>query len=204
MTTDYALLQSRRRFLQRSLCAGFAAMAAMPGLALGTRLALPAYYADPQTTAAFWAKPRTLHLVRPASGDEIETCYWRDDDIDPSGYGAICRVLRDVRADEVTAMDLRLLDLCRGLQGWLELAYGLREPLIIQSGYRSHHTNERTEGAARNSLHLYGKAVDIRVPGLPTDYLGRLLAAWRAGGVGFYLNKQFIHVDVGRVRFWAS
>ena len=113
-------------------------------------------------------------------------------------------MLRDVRADVAVQMDLRLLNLLRGIQGWLQAAYGITGPYRVNSGFRSEKTNALTEGAVKDSLHMRGMAVDGSVPGLPVEYIGQLFAAFQGGGVGFYVNRQrFIHSDVGRVRYWV-
>lgn len=98
-------------------------------------------------------------------------------------------------------MHPRLLDLLCAMQAWVG-HYGFRGPIHILSGYRSKRTNDNTEGAARNSMHLYGRAADIRFPGLPVSYLGRLAQHYAAGGVGFYVSSNFVHVDTGNIRTW--
>jgi uncharacterized protein YcbK (DUF882 family) len=124
--------------------------------------------------------------------------------MDMDGYVDICRMMRDVHEDKAVTIDVRLLNLLRGMTAWLETVYGVRAPYQINSGYRTLTTNAMTEGAARNSFHTKGMAVDGVVPGFPVDYIGQLAAAFRTGGVGFYLNRQhFIHADVGEVRFWV-
>ncbi|KAG0166431.1 hypothetical protein DFQ28_007586 [Apophysomyces sp. BC1034] len=174
-------------------------------LLASTGLLLPQNYANDQEAAAFWSKPRLLNLYRQATGEHRVVCYWRDGAIDMQGYREACHMLRDVRAGMTVAMDMRLLNLLRGQRGWLEEAYGLREPYQVNSGYRSPKTNEDTEGAARDSFHTKAMATDGKYPGLPIEYQGRLIAAFRSGGVGFYINRQkFIHSDVGRVRFWVK
>ncbi|MGH8156655.1 MAG: YcbK family protein [Rhodanobacter sp.] len=206
MTASLAQLRSRRAFLTKAIVAGATAMGACTAtrpLRAATGLLLPTHYADAATAAAFWAKPRVLNLYRPSTGEHQRLCYWQDGGLDRSGYLGICRLLRDAKAERAVTIDLRLLNLLRGMTGWLETVYGLSEPYQINSGYRTVTTNAMTEGAARNSFHIRGMAVDGRMPGLPEAYLGRLFAAFQGGGVGFYLNQQhFIHTDVGRVRFW--
>ena len=113
-------------------------------------------------------------------------------------------MLRDVRANVTMTIDVRLLNILRGTTGWLEAAYGIREPYEINSGARTLRTNSATEGAAKDSFHMKGMASDGKIRGLPVDYLGRLIAAYQAGGVGFYVSREFIHQDVGRVRYWTK
>ncbi|CAG9169773.1 YcbK family protein [Cupriavidus pinatubonensis] len=201
-----ALATGRRAFLKRSIVAGVAGMGAATisnPLMASSGLLLPEYYAGAQEAAAFWAKPRVLNLFRPSTGEHRVICFWRDGAIDMQGYREACHMLRDVRAGLTVAMDLRLLNLLRGQQGWLEEAYGLREPYQVNSGYRGMQTNE-SEGGVRDSFHTKAMAADGKYPSLPIEYQGKLIAAFRSGGVGFYINRQkFIHSDVGRVRFWV-
>lgn len=196
-----------RRNCLKSILAGIAGMGMSSytnPLLAKTGLLLPQYYADDSSSAEFWAKPRVLNLYRPASGEHREVCYWRDGAVDQKGYFEACHMLRDVQAGVTLAIDLRLLNILRGTTGWLETAYGIQEPYEIHSGARTDQTNNATEGAAKNSLHKRGMASDGKIRGLPVDYLGRLMAAYQAGGVGFYVARQFIHQDVGRVRYWAK
>jgi uncharacterized protein YcbK (DUF882 family) len=80
--------------------------------------------------------------------------------------------------------------------------YGYKQPLQILSGYRSPQTNENTEGAAKASQHMLGKAIDVRIPGVSAEYLGKLMRWLSRGGVGVYDNRNFVHIDTGRVRTW--
>lgn len=196
--------RKRRQLLLGGISAGLGLFAG--GLAARTgNLSLPQRYADPQAAAAFWAQPRVVNIVRQTTGDHRRVCFWRDGALVESGYKEVCHVLRDVRGGSAFRMDINLLNLLCGMQGWLYSAYGITEPYLITSGYRSVHTNANTEGAAKNSTHTLGKAFDGRQPGLPVEYLGKLFAAFQGGGVGFYMDKRnFIHADVGRVRVWST
>jgi uncharacterized protein YcbK (DUF882 family) len=201
-------LRRRRVFLKRSIMLGLGAMGASSfanPLRQQSGLLLPQYYANEQDAAAFWAQPRTLNLYRKETGEHRVVCYWRDGQLDQNGYREACHLLRDVRANQTVAMDLRLLNLLRGQQGWLEAAYGFRAPYQINSGFRSAHTNATTEGAVKNSFHTKAMAADGKYVDLPIEYQGQLMAAFRSGGVGFYVDsRKFIHTDVGGVRFWVS
>lgn len=205
---SYELASRRRRDFLRSIVSGVAAMGASAALSPAfarSGFVVPDGHADAYTSAAFWAQPRVLRLHRPASKETVEACYWRDGQLDSAGYLRICRILRDVRADRAATIDIRLLNLLRGMQGWVEVSYGIHDPYQINSGYRTQATNGSTEGAARHSLHMKGQAVDGLHPGLPLEYTGNLFKAFQGGGVGFYLNsKKFIHADVGRVRQWRG
>lgn len=152
---------------------------------------------------SFWDYPRTLWLKRPATGEENKIVYWSNGEYVVDGYRQACHLLRDVRADLTVSMDPVLLDILRGIQGWFEM-YGIHRPIILNSGYRSPKTNSTTEGAARTSQHVAGKAADIWMQDIPADYLARLAAYLQGGGVGFYPSKGFIHVDSGKLRSWRG
>lgn len=200
-------MNQARRNLLKSILAGVAGMGLASyhnPLLAKTGLLLPQYYADDAVAAEFWARPRVLNLYRPATGEHRVVCYWRDGALDMQGYTEACHMLRDVQANVTMTIDVRLLNILRGTTGWLEAAYGIREPYEINSGARTLRTNSATEGAAKDSFHLKGMASDGKIRGLPVDYLGRLIAAYQAGGVGFYVSREFIHQDVGRVRYWTK
>ena len=173
--------------------------------ALAGFLALPvtARAQQPLASPAFWDLPRTLWLRRAATGEEIRETYFSNGRLQTRGYDRVCVLLRDVRTGQAVQMHAVLLDILRGMQGWLE-GYGYPRPIIVNSGYRSRGTNAMTEGAALGSMHLRGRAADIRVPGVPTDYLARLGLYLSGGGVGFYPAKGFVHVDSGRLRAWRG
>ena len=151
----------------------------------------------------FWDYPRSLWLKRPATGEEKKIVYWAEGQYLVDGYREACHLLRDVRANQTVAMDPVLLDILRGVQGWFEV-HGIQKPVILNSGYRSPKTNQATEGAARSSQHIAGKAADIWIPDVPADYLGQLAQMFQGGGVGFYRSKNFIHIDSGRLRVWKG
>ena len=112
--------------------------------------------------------------------------------------------MRDLRGgNAMRSIDPRLLDLICAMQAWVG-HYGYTKPFQISSGYRSPATNARTEGAAKNSMHMQGRAADIIIPELPVNYLGRLAQHYSAGGVGFYPSRGFVHVDTGNIRSWRK
>lgn len=154
---------------------------------------------------SFWAQPRELWLHRNDTRQQVRVVYWKDGVLVPEGYWQACALMRDVRANVMTAMDPVLLDVMYGVLGYYR-AWGWPYPLVVNSGYRTEKTNQslRAEGAARNSMHLYGRAVDLYMPGVPIADVGRLALYFRQGGVGFYENKRFVHLDSGRLRAWRG
>lgn len=180
------LLPSRRRFLQAA--AGAAAAALIPSSAMASD---------------FWSLPRELWLHRPSTGETVREVYWADGQIILSGYYRICQLLRDVQGNQAVQFDVVTLDIARGLYGWLR-SFGIDRPIIINSGYRTARTNQNTEGAARNSLHMRAQAFDARIEGVSTESVTRFGLYLAGGGVGFYPGKHFTHFDRGRVRFWRG
>ncbi|HWJ94586.1 MAG TPA: DUF882 domain-containing protein, partial [Telluria sp.] len=84
--------------------------------------------------------------------------------------------------------------------------FGSQHVLHIISGYRSPESNaklhENSSGVAKHSLHMEGKAIDVRIPGKDLAQLRKAAMAVRGGGVGYYPDSQFVHMDTGRVRYW--
>ncbi len=145
---------------------------------------------------------RSLWLVR--GEDHVRSTYWTPDaGYDGEAYKEICWLLRDLQANKAFAMSLRLLDVLCGLQNWLAFN-GPRQPIHVNSGYRTFSTNYRTEGSALNSRHLNGQAADITVPGVPLARLAGMASLFGEGGVGMYVNKGFVHVDTGNERIWIK
>ncbi len=160
-------------------------------------------YAGPGTSS----KPalRTLSFFNTHTGERVKTTYCCDGRYEPAALKELNHILRDFRVDEVKAIDPKLFDLLHELSGTLETD----SPFHIISGYRSPHTNAmlRTKGGANTgvaskSLHMVGKAIDIRLPGVKLDHLRAAARSLKLGGVGYYPSSNFVHVDTGRVRFW--
>jgi len=116
---------------------------------------------------------------------------------------ALNRLLRDHYSGHVGRIDPALFDQLHRLQQLL----GSAAPIEVISGFRSGATNERLRrtgggGVARRSLHLDGRAIDIRLPDVPLADLRDAARSLRAGGVGFYPRERFVHLDTGPVRAW--
>ena len=159
----------------------------------------------------FWLKPRTLHVTRPASGERASLLYWKDGEIIDSAYQQLCHLMRDVNGKETAPIDPQLFETLWGTQAFVA-RYGIDQPLEILSGYRTAKSNTRLieQGvpAARQSLHIDGKAADIRIPNLNASVLGGLVRSFRQGGGGFYYRPGarggWIHADTGLQRTWKG
>lgn len=175
---------SRRRFL--TTCAG-----ASLGLVAAPVLAdLPSL------------SERQLAFDNTHTGESLRCTYWADGQYLADALTEINHLLRDHRSGEVYPIAPALLDLVHDVNH----VVGGQKPFAIVSGYRSPSTNAKLRsentGVAKRSLHMSGKAMDIRLPGCELKELHRAALALRAGGVGYYPASGFIHVDVGRVRSW--
>jgi uncharacterized protein YcbK (DUF882 family) len=110
--------------------------------------------------------------------------------------------MRDHRTGEIKPVDPNLLDLLHRIV----MEGKPRSPLSIISGYRSPSTNEAlrkvTAGVAQKSLHIEGRAIDIRIPGYQTTALCQLAINLHGGGVGYYPESDFVHLDTGPVKVW--
>ena len=138
------------------------------------------------------------------TGDTLNAVYYDNGGYVPDALHAAMKTLRDWRSGEEHFMDPRLFDLMHRLRQKIEV----RGPFQIVSGYRSASTNawmrRHSKEVAEHSQHVLGKAVDIGLEGVDLNHLHRAALSLRAGGVGFYPNSGFVHVDVGPVRQWAE
>jgi uncharacterized protein YcbK (DUF882 family) len=182
---------TRRRFLGIGAAAATAALLPVDAQALWS--------------SAGAGRERVLSFFNTHTGERLNTAYCCDGQYQPDALEAINFILRDFRANEVKAIDPKLLDLLHELAGTLETA----QPFHIISGYRSPQTNAMLKsrggdhsGVASGSLHQVGKAIDIRVPGVKLNHLREAARSLELGGVGYYPASDFVHVDTGRVRFW--
>jgi uncharacterized protein YcbK (DUF882 family) len=145
---------------------------------------------------------RVLSFHSLHTGESLDAAYWRAGRYQPEALSAIDHHLRDFRTGEVHIIDVRLLDLLHALNGLLPNP----APLHVISGYRSPATNAmlaaRSGNVARKSYHMYGMAIDVRVPGCPLERLRSAALELAGGGVGYYPRDDFVHLDVGPARAW--
>ncbi len=147
---------------------------------------------------------RSLHLYSTNTGETFNRVYWADGDYVPEALEEINYLLRDYRANLIKEIDPNLLDLLYNLNQKLECD----SPYHVISGYRSPKTNavlrKRNRRVARNSLHMAGMAVDLRVPDVHVKNICNAALEMRSGGVGYYARRGFVHLDVGDVRTWQD
>ena len=145
---------------------------------------------------------RKLSFYNIHTGENLNAVYCEQGAYVAHALTDINHILRDFRTGDVKEIDTSLLDLLFTLQQKLEST----GPFHVISGYRSPETNLllniASKGVAKHSLHMQGKAIDIRLPGYDLKTLHRLAMELRRGGVGYYPSSDFVHVDVGRIRYW--
>lgn len=166
-------------------------------LASSATLSATSSWASVQRTQERAVSFRNLH-----TGESLSATYWAEGEYLAGELTAINQVLRDHRSGDVHAMDKKLMDLLFLLQQ----SVGVKGPYHVISGYRSPASNAKlhakSNGVAKRSLHMQGKAIDIRLPGCDLKHLRSAALELKAGGVGYYAKSDFIHVDTGRVRRW--
>lgn len=167
------------------------------GLGACALLAIPSAYASQAR-----ANEKHLSLLNLHTGERIKTVYWEQGTYIPEALEAIQKVLRDHRSGEQHPIDPQLLDVMQLLHHKMRIS---REFQVI-SGYRSPATNAalaaNSQGVAKKSLHMQGRAIDIRLPGVPLSTLRKAAISLNAGGVGYYPASNFIHLDTGNARYW--
>jgi uncharacterized protein YcbK (DUF882 family) len=145
---------------------------------------------------------RRLVLRNAHTGEVLDTVYRVGGDLRPAELGRLDWIFRDHRAGSVLPIDARLFDLLHELAA----SSGVEPSYEIISGYRSPATNAMlvaaSDGVSSRSLHMEGRAIDIRLAGVTLARFRDLAITRRAGGVGYYPGSDFVHLDVGRVRSW--
>ena len=180
---------SRRNFIGLMLCVGISGVSSKSVFAAIEELATP---------------ERSLSLYNPHTKDSFKGVYWHNGKYVSEALKNINHIMRDFRAHDIKQIDTHLLDLL----SVISIKLKPEKPFHVISGYRSPETNaklrKRGKGAAKNSYHIQGKAVDIRLPGYRTSVLRRTAFKLRKGGVGYYPHQKFVHIDVGPIRYWKG
>ncbi|MGO4475817.1 DUF882 domain-containing protein [Massilia sp. 2TAF26] len=190
-------MNQRRSFLKSS-----AMLASVLGAPAVIRSAKAANIPPTNAAAAVAPNERVLRLYNTHTGESLRSIFWAEGEFIPDALQDINKLLRDHRNNKISAIDPKLLVLLDRISA----QYSSHPTIHVISGYRSPETNEKlhenTTGVAKHSLHMEGKAIDVRIPGQDLAKLHKIVMAEKAGGVGYYPDSQFVHMDVGRVRYW--
>ncbi len=180
-----ALHHSRRKFIKSSLCVLGAT--ALPSLSFASLIQ---------------GSPRTLQMNNIHTGETLNTQYFDGRQYQLTELQKINHLCRDFRQNEAYNMDKTLFDQISAIQQII----GCDNQVQIISGFRSPATNkmlsQRSEGVAKKSLHMLGKAIDFRIEGVPLSDVRKAALSLKTGGVGYYPNSNFVHIDSGRFRTW--
>ncbi len=169
------------------------------GLGAGALVSLAA---TPSLALIHKVGERSLSFQHLNTSETLSVVYWAEGRYVPEGLREVNQLLRDFRTEEVTQIDPHLLDFLFSLKYRLDT----NNPFQVISGYRSPKTNamlrRHSRSVARNSLHMQGKAIDIRVQGHKPSQIARAARSMELGGVGTY--RRFVHLDAGKVRVWRG
>jgi uncharacterized protein YcbK (DUF882 family) len=150
------------------------------------------------------AAARRIALSSLHTGERLEIEYIRDGNYVPEALAAIDVLLRDFRTGDRHAIDPKLMDYLADVAHLL----GRDPDFSVISGYRSPQTNarlrERSTGVAQHSLHLEGRAIDVRLAGVDCADLAARALGLKRGGVGYYRASDFVHLDTGAFRTWKG
>jgi uncharacterized protein YcbK (DUF882 family) len=145
---------------------------------------------------------KTLALHNTHTGDKLKLTYFEQGSYIQDALREINYLLRDYHTDDVHPIDTALLDQLYDLKQSL----GINKPFHIISGYRSPFTNaqlrKHSHGVAEHSLHMQGRAIDIRIEGMATKTIRNAALTMARGGVGYYPRSNFVHMDTGEFRTW--
>ena len=182
----------RRRFVRSGLA-----------FALGAAAAPPASTSPLRSSLDRVDEIGRLGFVNTHTGESLDIVYREGTQYLTDALAEIDRLLRDHRSGDVHEIDRGLLDQLARLRALLDVG---KRPFHVISGYRSPSTNAmlaaRSGGVATHSLHLQGRAIDLRMPGIRLVEVHRAAVSMQAGGVGYYARSDFVHLDTGRVRRW--
>jgi uncharacterized protein YcbK (DUF882 family) len=147
---------------------------------------------------------RRIAFTNLHTGEQLETEYFRRGEYRSDALQQIEKVLRDFRNGESHVMDPKLMDYLVDVAAKV----GTEPVFSVISGYRSPQTNEKlhekSSGVSQHSLHMQGRAIDVRVSGVDCAALAASALDLKRGGVGYYRASNFVHLDTGAFRTWRG
>jgi len=145
--------------------------------------------------------PRRLRLANAHTGETFDGFYRDANGPIATVMDELAMFLRDFHSGEKLPIDPAVLDFLGDVMD----AAGQSRATVL-SAYRTRATNEMlartTFGVADNSQHIYGRAIDISLPDRLEDAM-EAARRMKRGGVGWYPQSHFIHLDSGPVRNWT-
>ncbi len=164
---------------------------------LGSKLLLP------QVSSARELPEGRLTLFNVWTEERLEVTYRNEaGEYDLEALDDVNHILRCHYTGEIAAIDVRVIEHVNLVQKKLG---GGREIHVI-SGFRSPEYNailvRSGRRAAKNSLHVQGQAIDLRIPGVHPKAIRQAALELGYGGVGYYPRSKFVHLDSGPFRTW--
>lgn len=170
-------------------------------LTASAQLALGLLLTSPLDALASTAEPHLLSFVHTHTGEELEINY-TPGRFPLAAKSQLKTFLRDYRTGDTHIIDPALM----GILSRIQRLSGSKGVYEVICGYRSPRTNAwlraKSSRVARDSLHMQGKAIDIRLTDIRTRELRDLAMQLRYGGVGYYAKSDFVHLDTGEFRSW--
>src|SRR5665811_726458 len=218
-------ISSRRKFLMQMACGSLLALSgsgvataavrhvgryghnhahAQPIHTLARQVHSRIFTQQTQAPATYLHSPgyKTLSFEHTHTGDKLKLTYFEQGSYIKDALQEINYLLRDYHTDDIHPIDTALLDQLFDLKQTL----GVNKPFHIVSGYRSPFTNaqlrKHSHGVAEHSYHMQGRAIDIRLEGVTTKTIKNAALAMAQGGVGYYPQNDFVHLDTGEFRTW--
>lgn len=192
---------SRRGFLRGlGLAAAGTALVARPSSVLASNLVLASNVA-PSASVHWVGEAREVQLFNANTQETISTVFYAHGQYNKQSFQQLCHFLRDHHENSTHWMDPNLLTLLSDMQNIFD-----KRQIHIISGYRTPQTNamlrHKIPGVAKDSFHMKGQAVDIRVEGIDTAMIRDVARVMGVGGVGYYPQARFVHIDTGPIRHW--
>jgi uncharacterized protein YcbK (DUF882 family) len=189
------MTKDKKGYMDRRTVLGFGIITAASCIIPGATIASLNNIMEPE---------RRLCLLNLHTKEDINIAYWKNGEYIPDALDQLNHIFRDHYNGQVKKIDPDLFDFLFAIQQKIQCI----EPFHLISGYRSKMTNERlrkqNSNVSRKSFHIYGKAADIRLPDQKLKLLRSAAYKLKGGGVGYYPKSNFLHVDVGNVRFWRE
>ena len=157
-------------------------------LRVGQRLELPGYSSTAKATKARNAVLSGLvTLERPASQETLRVrLFDKNGKVDPKSRARLARFLRDRESDDQKRPHTRLM---RALAYLADHFNG--RTIVVLSAYRS-----EQNGTAGTSRHAAGKAIDVRIDGVPNEVLRDYCLTLHKVGVGYYPPVSYTHLTL--------
>lgn len=181
------------------------AMVVLACSCLTTSVALPGESHKVSARSRFFLSGDGVLALKNAHTGEARRVRFRDasGNYSSSAIGELATLFRSRGDDRIGPLSLRLMELLDYLEDRVK-----PKEILLMSGFRSSEYNaeirDRGAQAAKSSLHTEGLAADVRLVGVEQRGLWNRVRALECCGAGYYATGQFLHLDIGRPRFWEE